>query len=55
MTIILTTHYMHEAEMMCERIAFINKGKVVALGATDELKEQVKAKNLEEVFLELVK
>jgi len=55
MTIILTTHYMHEAEMMCERIAFINKGRVIALGTTDELKEQVKAKNLEEVFLELVK
>lgn len=55
MTIILTTHYMHEAEIMCERIAFINKGRVVAIGTIDELKEQVKAKNLEEVFLELVK
>lgn len=55
MTIILTTHYMHEAEMMCERIAFINKGKLIAFGTTDELKRQVKAQNLEEVFLELVK
>lgn len=55
MTIILTTHYMHEAEMMCERIAFINKGRVIALGTIDELKEQVKAKDLEKVFLELVK
>lgn len=55
MTIILTTHYMHEAEMMCERIAFINKGRVIALGTIDELKEQVKGKDLEEVFLELVK
>ncbi len=54
-TIILTTHYMHEAETMCERIAFINKGKIVALGTIDDLKAQVKAKNLEEVFLELVK
>lgn len=55
MTIILTTHYMHEAEMMCERIAFINKGRVIALGTIDELKRQVKAQNLEEVFLELAK
>ncbi len=55
MTLILTTHYMQEAEMMCERIAFINKGKVIVLGTIEELKHQVKAQNLEEVFLELVK
>ncbi|MGQ9618583.1 MAG: ABC transporter ATP-binding protein [Candidatus Aminicenantia bacterium] len=55
MTIILTTHYMHEAEMMCGRIAFINKGKIIASGTIDGLKAQIGAKNLEEVFLELVK
>lgn len=38
-TLILTTHYMEEAEALCDRIAFINNGKVVAEGAPEELKK----------------
>ena len=38
-TVLLTTHYMYEAEEMCERIAFLNKGKIVALGRIEELKQ----------------
>lgn len=37
-TIIHTTHYMYEADELCDRIAFINKGKVVALGTPQEMK-----------------
>lgn len=37
-TLILTTHYMEEAEALCDRIAFINNGKVVAEGSPEELK-----------------
>src|SRR5450432_3669191 len=37
-TILLTTHDMAEAEALCDRIAILNKGKVVALGTADELK-----------------
>ncbi len=37
-TLLLTTHYMEEAEALCERIAFVNMGQVVAEGTLDELK-----------------
>jgi ABC-2 type transport system ATP-binding protein len=37
-TILLTTHYMEEADALCERIAIIDNGKVLALGTPDELK-----------------
>ena len=41
-TIILTTHYLFEAEEMCDRIAILNKGKLVALDSTKNL---IKIKN----------
>lgn len=44
-TIVLTTHYMAEAEMMCDRIAFINKGQIVAEGSQRELKSLLKMKD----------
>lgn len=40
-TIILTTHYMHEAEELCSRAAFINKGSIIALDTIDNLKRKV--------------
>ena len=40
-TLILTTHYMEEAEALCDRIAFINAGHIVAEGTPDELKKRV--------------
>lgn len=39
-TLILTTHYIEEAEALCNRIAFINSGQVVAQGTPDELKRK---------------
>ncbi len=39
-TVLLTTHYMEEADMLCERIAIINKGKIVATGSPEELKSK---------------
>ncbi len=41
-TIVLTTHYMKEAEQLCERIAFIKKGEIIANAAPGELKRQMK-------------
>ncbi|KYK35375.1 MAG: hypothetical protein AYK19_01955 [Theionarchaea archaeon DG-70-1] len=52
-TIILTTHYMEEAEELCDRVGIIDYGKLIALGAPDQLKEKFGAENLEEVFIEL--
>jgi ABC-2 type transport system ATP-binding protein len=51
MTIFLTTHFMEEAEQLCERIAIMDKGKIVTTGSVAELKKKHKAKNMEEVFL----
>lgn len=41
-TIVLTTHYMKEAEQLCGRIAFIKKGEIIANAPPDELKRQMK-------------
>ena len=52
-TILLTTHYMKEAEEMCDRIAFIKAGRIIALGTKDELLKQTKTQDMEEAFLAL--
>lgn len=44
-TVVLTTHYMAEAEMLCDRIAFINKGEIVVEGSQKELKKMLKIKD----------
>lgn len=41
-TIILTTHYMREAEQLCDAIAFIKSGRILAQGTADELKRQIR-------------
>lgn len=53
MTIFFTTHYLGEAEMIADRIAIIDHGKLVAIGNAEELKEQTQTANLEEAYLEL--
>ena len=52
-TIILTTHYIEEAEALSDRVGIIDYGKLVELGTPNELKERYDAKNLEEVFLNI--
>jgi len=52
-SIVLTTHYMLEAEELCDRIAFIKDGKILALGTSTELREITKTNTLEEAFIEL--
>ncbi len=63
-TIIITTHYMDEAEYLCDRIAIIDSGEIVALDTTDNLidhlvasgferPKEVKKANLEDVFIHL--
>ncbi len=41
MTIFLTTHYMEEAEALCDRVAIIDSGKIIALGSPRELKSRI--------------
>ena len=51
MTVLLTTHYMEEADMLCDRIAMMNRGRLSALGSPDDLKRAVGPRaTLEDVF-----
>lgn len=63
-TVVITTHYMDEAEELCDRIAIVDSGRIVKLDTPDNLiddlvasgferKKQVKLANLEDVFLHL--
>jgi ABC-2 type transport system ATP-binding protein len=54
-TVLLSSHNMLEVEHLCERVALINKGKIVAEGQPKELKEKFEGENLEEVFAKVVK
>lgn len=53
MTIILTTHYMEEAEKLSDKIGIISKGKLVAVGTSKELMKKAKVDNFEDAFIEL--
>jgi len=63
-TVIITTHYMDEAEVLCDRIAIVDSGKIIALATPDQLiddlvatgferPKEVKKANLEDVFIHL--
>ena len=52
-TVILTTHYMEEAEELCDRVGIIDHGKLIALGSPEELRDQHGSEDLEEVFIKL--
>lgn len=63
-TVIITTHYMDEAEQLCDRIAIMDEGRIIKLNSPDKMidelvatgferPKQVKAANLEDVFIQL--
>jgi ABC-2 type transport system ATP-binding protein len=52
-TVFLTTHYMDEADRVAQRIAVIDHGRIVAMGTSQELKQQTNAESLEGAFLAL--
>jgi ABC-2 type transport system ATP-binding protein len=63
-TVIITTHYMDEAEVLCDRVAIIDSGKIIAMSSPDKLidelvaggfekPKEVKQANLEDVFINL--
>ena len=54
-TIILTTHYMEEAETLSDRIAIMKNGKIAALGTPDELKAETGSEKFDEAFIKIIK
>jgi ABC-2 type transport system ATP-binding protein len=52
-TVILTTHYMEEAEFLCDRVGIIDHGRIIVLDSPKELMEKYHAKNLEDVFIRI--
>ncbi len=54
LTILLTTHYLEEAEELCEEVALLTGGKIVAQDTSAGLKERFGAKSIEEVYLKAV-
>jgi len=62
--VIITTHYMDEAEVLCDRVAIIDSGKIISMNTPDKLidelvasgfekPKEVKQANLEDVFIHL--
>ena len=52
-TILITTHYMEEAQELCDEVGIVDHGKLIALGSPDALKAKYGAKDLEDVFIQL--
>jgi len=52
-TVVLTTHYMEEAEELCDRVGIIDHGRLIALGSPAELRARYGARDLEDVFIQL--
>ena len=55
MTMILTTHYMEEAEALSDRVGIMKDGKLIALGTVEELKQAAGTEKFEDAFVALVK
>ncbi|MGN1103839.1 MAG: ATP-binding cassette domain-containing protein, partial [Candidatus Coproplasma sp.] len=53
-TIVLTSHYLEEIEALCDRVAIMVKGKIIALGTCEEIKALSGKDNFEDAFVELV-
>ncbi|KAB8169957.1 ATP-binding cassette domain-containing protein [Streptomyces sp. 3MP-14] len=52
-TVVLTTHYLDEAEILCDRVAIMDAGRILRVGVPSELIAELGVKNLEDVFLQL--
>jgi ABC-2 type transport system ATP-binding protein len=54
LTVLLSSHNMLEVEHLCDRVALLNKGKLVVEGKPQDLKQKFDSANLEEVFAKVV-
>jgi ABC-2 type transport system ATP-binding protein len=54
-TVLLTTHYLDEAQALCERVAFIRAGKILAEGTSGQLVGRFGGENLQDAYLEAMR
>ena len=54
-TVVLTTHYMDEAESLADRIGIMNRGSLITVGTPSELKERTDTAKVEDAFIKIVK
>lgn len=54
-TVFFSTHVLEVAEKLCDKVAIINKGKIIYYGTLDELKSKYKKDDLESLFMEVIK
>ena len=52
--IIYSTHYMEEAENICDKVIMINQGKIITTGTPDEIKKKTNTTNLRDSFFKLI-
>jgi ABC-2 type transport system ATP-binding protein len=52
-TIFLTTHYLGEADLLCDRVAIIVKGKIIEIDTPENLRNKTKGKSLEDAFMKI--
>ena len=52
--IIYSTHYMEEAENICDRLVLINKGKIIAIGTPEKILKDTKTTNIRDAFFKLI-
>ena len=50
-TVFLTTHLMEEADVLCDRVGIMHRGRLVAIGSPEKLKAEIGAEDLDEVFI----
>jgi ABC-2 type transport system ATP-binding protein len=55
LSILYTSHNMKEMEEMCDRVIFMDKGRIIAMGAPDSIMREWKGRDLEEVFLKIAR
>jgi len=53
--VLLTTHYIEEAEALCERVAFIRAGRIISEGAPAELIDRYGGERLEDAYVEAMR
>ena len=53
-SVLYSTHYMEEAEFLCDRIIMVHKGRIIAQGSPEELRTQTQTTNLRDTFLSLI-